>query len=58
VGSEGKPPEAERVLAVGRPMEAANFPHSMHFLTANYRQLFIKKIVCYSYREKGHDGAA
>jgi len=26
-----KPPEAERVLAVGRPVEAANFPHSMHF---------------------------
>ena len=25
------PPEAERVLAVGRPVEAANFPHSMHF---------------------------
>ena len=31
-GSQGaKPPEAERVLAVGRPVEAANFPHSMHF---------------------------
>ena len=26
-----RPPEAERVLAVGRPVEAANFPHSMHF---------------------------
>ena len=26
-----KPPEAERFLAVGRPVEAANFPHSMHF---------------------------
>jgi len=25
------PPEAERVSAVGRPVEAANFPHSMHF---------------------------
>ena len=25
------PPEAERVLAVGRPVEAANFSHSMHF---------------------------
>ena len=25
------PPEAERVLAVGRPVKAANFPHSMHF---------------------------
>ena len=25
------PSEAERVLAVGRPIEAANFPHSMHF---------------------------
>ena len=32
VGSGGKaPPEAERVLAVGRPVEAANFPYSMHF---------------------------
>jgi len=32
VGGPGaKPPEAERVLAVGRPVEAANFPHSMHF---------------------------
>ena len=32
VGVRGaKPPEAERVLAVGRPVEAANFPHSMHF---------------------------
>ena len=28
---ERSPPEAERVLAVGRPVEAANFPHSMHF---------------------------
>ena len=26
-----KSPEAERVLAVGRPVEAASFPHSMHF---------------------------
>ena len=25
------PPEAERVLAVGRPVEAANSPHSMHY---------------------------
>jgi len=32
VGVRGRsPPEAERVLAVGRPVEAANFPHSMHF---------------------------
>ena len=31
-GSGGRsPPEAERVLDVGRPVEAANFPHSMHF---------------------------
>ena len=31
-GSGGlRPPEAERVLTVGRPVEAANFPHSMHF---------------------------
>jgi len=30
-GQGAKPPEAERVLAVGRPVEAANFPHSMHF---------------------------
>jgi len=56
-GPGAEPPEAERVLAVGRPVEAANFPHSMHFKTANYTQ-FIKKIVSYSYREKAHDGAA
>jgi len=33
VGGQGSkaPPEAERVSAVGRPVEAANFPHSMHF---------------------------
>jgi len=32
VGGQGaKPPEAERILAVRRPVEAANFPHSMHF---------------------------
>ena len=33
VGGQGSeaPPEAERVLAVGRPVKAANFPHSMHF---------------------------
>jgi len=33
VGSQGgeAPPEAERVLAVGRPVESANFPHYMHF---------------------------
>jgi len=30
VGGQGGE-EAERVLAVGRPVEAANFPHSMHF---------------------------
>ena len=30
-GQGQSPPEAERVLAVGRPVEAANFPHSMHF---------------------------
>jgi len=31
-GSGGRSPlEAERVLAVGRPVEVANFPHSMHF---------------------------
>jgi len=26
-----KPPKAERILAVGRPVGAANFPHCMHF---------------------------
>ena len=31
-GSGGRsPPEAERVLAVRRPVEAANSPHSMHY---------------------------
>ena len=32
-GSRGRalPPEAERVLVVGRPVEAVNFPHFMHF---------------------------
>jgi len=32
-GGQGRrsPPKAERVLAVGRPVEAANSPHSMHF---------------------------
>ena len=30
-GQVAKPLESERVLAVGRPVEAANFPHSMHF---------------------------
>ena len=30
-GQGASPPEAEMVLAVGRPVEAANFPHFMHF---------------------------
>jgi len=31
-GVRGRSPlEAEMVLAVGHPVEAANFPHSMHF---------------------------
>jgi len=52
------PPEAERVLGVGRPVEAANFPHSMHFLNCKLQAVVYKKIVSYSYREKVHDGAA
>jgi len=45
VGSGGRsPPEAERVLAVGRLVEAANFPHSMHFLNCKLQAVVYKKM--------------
>ena len=43
-GLGAEPPAGSRGRAVGRSVEAANFPHSMHFETAHYRQLFIKKL--------------
>jgi len=58
-GQEAKPLEAERVLAVGRPVEVAiKFPSFYAFLNCKLQAVVYKKIVSYSYHEKAHDGAA